>query len=177
MELVEDELLLRHPLPPLVVPDVVRRRDHHRGAVDALGLEARGGVGEGVLAVEAVAVEVARLHALGEVLEVAAADELHLRRGAGGLKQELHRLRVRRPDAEEGAAFTGDRAKGESAGRGHQREGVLEEMRGANGAEPGRPCDVPAGVATSGEHGGSSRRFPLRSFWGRGPLQVSAFGC
>src|SRR5436305_723667 len=58
MQLVEDEVLARDVAPAGVGPGEGVRIDNLRGAVDAVGLEARGGVREGTATVDAIAIAV-----------------------------------------------------------------------------------------------------------------------
>ncbi len=110
VHLVEHLPLPQRPAPAGVAPAVGRRVHHPRGTVRAIRLETRGGVGEGVAAVEAKAVEVAGGRGGGKAREISAARlalELELEAGrppAG--RRERHRDAApgRRPDAKPDAA-------------------------------------------------------------------------
>src|SRR5438874_10905085 len=102
MELVNDEFFQRPPLPVAVGPGE-RGVDHCRRAVNACGLEAGGRVGEGPLAIDAIAIPFARRHSRNEALEIAVGLALE-RIIAGGWARSFaddgERADVRGPVAE-----------------------------------------------------------------------------
>src|SRR5690606_4431401 len=107
--------------PAVVGPREGARVDDLGGAVDALGLEPRGGVGERVAAIETVAVARAGAGLGGDAAEVAVAFGLQHHRGGlvapGGLEDDLDAAPLRRPDAEVDAALRAHmRADGKAGG-------------------------------------------------------------
>src|SRR5262249_16617316 len=105
LHLLKDQILPPDVVPAGIGPGKSVRIDNLRGTVDALGLEARGGVRERPAAIDAIAIAIARPD-IGEVaVPKATGGALQGMRGAAGraFQDDLDRARLRRPDAEPGA--------------------------------------------------------------------------
>src|SRR5262249_11663519 len=134
VQLVDDELVEREALPPVVRPAEGRRVDDPRGASNALRLEPRARVGPLLHAVEEIDV-VAPDRGAGGAREEAVLPLLE--RGLAGPERDGNRPRLRSPDAEVDHAAV--------AGHGAQERprihGVSSETR--DGRAAGRAAEAP----------------------------------
>jgi hypothetical protein len=119
VQLVDDKVLARHVAPAGVGPGERARVDDLGRTVDAVGLGARGRVGEGAAALEAVAVAVAGPDAGDEPAVIAARRALQrvaVAAAGGSLQDHLDGAELRGPDAEPGALALGPGSQGRLPG-------------------------------------------------------------